>query len=76
MMVALFVMISLIGSVFNAMMYIKLSYTLWLFANVFLTLYNFRIGEYAQTFLFAAYLIIGIFGLKNSMHDKLFSKRV
>ncbi|MDR1255380.1 MAG: hypothetical protein LBJ94_00405 [Puniceicoccales bacterium] len=71
----IFVVVSLIGSVYNAMMYIKLSYALWLGSNIFLLAHNIRIREYSQAFLFGAYLIISIVGLKNSMRDGWFDSR-
>jgi hypothetical protein len=68
-MVGVFVVIALIGSILNAMMRIKLSYVFWLVSNVFLVAHNLRIGEHSQAFLFGAYLITSIIGLKNSIGD-------
>lgn len=61
-----FVIIALIGSILNSMMRIKLSYVFWLVSNVYLSVHNFCIKEYAQAFLFSAYLITSIVGLRNS----------
>lgn len=74
-MVFAFVIISLIGSMCNAIMLIKLSYALWLVSNIFLLAHNFHIGEHSQAFMYVVYLITGIIGLRNSIGDKWFCKR-
>ncbi len=63
---ALFVFIALVGSICNSMMRIKLSYVFWLVSNVYLLVHNFLIHEYSQGFLFSAYLITSIVGLRNA----------
>jgi hypothetical protein len=76
MVVVVFVIIALLGSICNATMRVKLSYVLWLVSNVFLACYNFCIREYSQAFLFGAYLITSMIGLKNSIGDEgWFSRR-
>lgn len=74
-MIFLFVIISLIGSVYNSLMYIKLSYAIWLASNVFLLAHNFRIGEYSQAFMYSIYLVTSVIGLRNSMNDGWLSRR-
>jgi hypothetical protein len=69
-MVTAFVVIALLGSICNAMMRIKLSYVFWLVSNIFLACYNFKIKEYSQAFMFGAYLIIAMIGLRNSIGDR------
>ena len=40
-------------------------FAVWLFTNGFWCVYDFIIGAYSQSLLFAAYFIISIIGLKN-----------
>ncbi len=65
----MFVIIALFGSICNAVMRIKLSYVFWFVSNIYLSIHNFYIHEYAQAFLFSAYLITSIIGLKNSFRN-------
>lgn len=62
---AIFVVVALIGSFCNATMRIKLSYLFWFISNIYLSLHNFYIEEYSQAFMFSAYLLMSIIGLKN-----------
>ncbi|MDR3144296.1 MAG: hypothetical protein LBT64_02220 [Puniceicoccales bacterium] len=64
-----FVGISLVGSLCNATLRIKLSYVLWLISNVFLCAHNIYIGEHSQAFMFAVNLMISIVGIKNTHSD-------
>jgi hypothetical protein len=66
---SLFIAIALLGSFYNATFRMKLSYTLWLISNVYLCIHNFTIGEYSQAFLFGAYLITTLVGIKNTYKD-------
>ncbi|MDR2377565.1 MAG: hypothetical protein LBD54_02315 [Puniceicoccales bacterium] len=61
---------SLIGSYFNATMRIKLSYIIWLPSNIYLVIYNIRIGQSAQGVLFSFYLFFNLIGLKNTFGSK------
>lgn len=68
--VSIFVAIALLGSFYNATLRMKLSYVLWMGSNVCLCIHNFLIKEYSQAFLFGAYLITSIIGIKNTWYDK------
>ena len=74
-MVFTFVIIALVGSVYNSMMRIKLSYVLYCISNVFFVVHNFRIGERSQAFMYVIYFVTAVIGLRNSIGDGWFSKR-
>jgi len=66
----IFVLLSLAGSYCNATLRLKSSYVIWLPSNIYLMIYNIRIGESAQGLLFTAYLFFNLIGLRNTFRGK------
>lgn len=58
----LITLIALIGAYFNSKQN-KIGFYFWIVSNVSFCIVNLIIGQFAQSFLFFAYLIISIYGL-------------
>ena len=54
--------VALIGTILNAQRN-RFGFYAWLFTNAFWTVYDFKIGAYAQSVLFFAYFLLAIKGL-------------
>lgn len=54
--------LALVGTILNAEK-LRAGFWLWLFTNLFWTIYDFKIGAYAQGTLFFAYFLLAIRGL-------------
>jgi hypothetical protein len=66
---AFFIVLSLVGSFYNATLRIRLSYVIYLVSNVYFCIHNIAIGERAQTVLFGTYTLTALIGLYNTRGD-------
>lgn len=57
----LIVALALLGAAYNALG-LRLGFFIWIITNSYLTNKNFLAGDYAQSVLFFAYLLIAIYG--------------
>lgn len=55
-------LLALLGTILNAEKH-RAGFYLWLVTNLFWTIYDFKIGAYAQGTLFFAYFLLAIRGL-------------
>ena len=58
----IFTIISITATIANAFKK-RWCFIVWLFTNSFWCIYDFLIGAYGQSFLFAVYFVISVFGL-------------